>query len=61
MAEAGDQATLALIDRVMDKIEDFYFGDSETSGEALFNKFAAEKHTVFEADCDAEGTENKIE
>ena len=45
----------------MDKIEEFYFGDGEQGGEALFNKFATEKHEVFEADCDAEGAENKIE
>ena len=45
----------------MDKIEEFYFGDGENGGEALFNKFAAEKHGVFDVDCDAEMSENKIE
>jgi hypothetical protein len=50
-----------LVDKVMDKIEEFYFGDTENGGEALFNKFATEKHIVFEEGCDAELTENKIE
>ena len=44
----------------MDKIEQFYFGDTEESGEALFYKFAKEKHTAFEEDCDAEHAENKL-
>ena len=50
-----------LIDRVMDKIENFYFNDGEEGGEALFFKFADEKHSVFPDDVDAEGQENKIE
>mmetsp|Transcript_20092 Transcript_20092/g.24761 ORF Transcript_20092/g.24761 Transcript_20092/m.24761 type:complete len:91 (+) Transcript_20092:66-338(+) len=58
---AEERVQQDLVDRVMDKIEEFYFGEGETGGEALFNKFAAEKHSVFEADCDAEGGENKIE
>jgi hypothetical protein len=62
MAEAGANAVPQdLVDRVMEKIEDFYFGDSETSGEALFYKFAGDKHQVFEEGCDAELTENKVE
>lgn len=45
MAEAGaNNVPQDLVDRVMEKIEDFYFGDSETSGEQLFYKFAADKH-----------------
>ena len=51
----------SLVDKVMDKIEDFYFGEGDTGGEAIFKKFAAEKHAVFDMDCDAELTENKIE
>ena len=51
----------SLVDKVMDKIEDFYFGDEDNGGEAIFKKFAAEKHEVFDVDCDAELTENKIE
>jgi len=61
MAEQSSEVTQELVDKVMDKIEEFYFGDGENGGEALFNKFAAEKHGVFEVDCDAEMSENKIE
>ena len=53
-----------IVDRVMDKIERFYFGDGdtdETNGEQLFYTFAQSKHEVFEADCDAELTENKVQ
>ena len=50
-----------LIDRVMDKIENFYFGEGEDGGEQIFYKFAAEHHSVFEEDCDPENTENKVE
>jgi hypothetical protein len=28
---------------IMDKIDEFYFGDDENSGEQIFNRFA-EKH-----------------
>ena len=58
--EMAEEAN-SLVDRVMDKIEDFYFGDGETGGEAIFKKFAEENHAVFDIDCDAELTENKIE
>jgi len=50
-----------LLDRVLDKIEEFYFDEGADGGEALFFKFAEQKHSVFAVDCDAEGTENKIE
>ena len=60
MAEA---ATIPqdLVDTVMGKIEDFYFGDAENNGEQLFYNFAKDKHTIFEDGCDAEETENKVE
>jgi hypothetical protein len=49
------------VEQVMEKIEDFYFGDGEDSGEAVFNKFAAKHAHLFEAECDALENENKIE
>lgn len=58
---AEQQVPQELVDKVMDKIEEFYFGDSEEGGEAIFYKFAKDKHTVFEEDCDAEDAENKLE
>lgn len=33
---------------VMDKIEEFYFGDDENSGEQIFNRFAAKHAHLFE-------------
>ena len=45
----------------MGAIEDFYYGDSETSGEAIFKAFAAKHAELFEDGCDALGTENKLE
>ena len=59
MAEEANE--LALIDRVMDKIEAFYFGDGDDGGEAIFYKFAQEHHHIFDEDCDAEEVENKVE
>ena len=61
MAEAVVNVPQDLVDKVMTKIEDFYFGDAENNGEALFYSFAENKHQVFEDDCDAEETENKVE
>ena len=46
----------------MEKIEKFYFDDSqEVSGKSLFFGFAKEHSHLFDADCDAEETENKLE
>ena len=50
-----------VIEKVMDKIEDFYFGEGETGGEHLFNQFAEKHHALFDEGCDAEATENKLE
>lgn len=41
----------------MDHIEDFYFGDDENSGEAIFNRFAAKHAHIFDENSD----ENKLE
>jgi hypothetical protein len=46
---------------VMEKIEDFYFGEGEDSGEAIFNRFAEKHSHLFEEGCDAVETENKLE
>lgn len=46
---------------VMDKIETFYFGDGEDSGEAVFNSFAAKHADLFDTGCDALEDENKLE
>ena len=57
MAEVAQE----VVDRVMSKIEEFYFSDGDDGGEALFKKFAAEKHQVFDAQFLAEGGENQME
>ena len=58
MAEETQQE---LVERVMNKIEEFYFGDSEQSGEALFNEFAKKHETLFEGDDDGDMKEQKLE
>lgn len=50
-----------LIDRVMDKIENFYFNEDKDGGEALFNQFAESKHSIFSDNIDVEGQEHKVE
>jgi len=47
-------ADVDVIQTVMNKIEDFYFGDGEQCGEYIFNEFAKKHHHLFEAECDAE-------
>lgn len=51
----------AIIGRVMNAIEDFYFGEGDESGEAIFDAFAVKHHELFESDFEAEGAENKLE
>ena len=46
---------------VMEKLEEFYFGDGEESGEKVFNRFAAKHAHLFDNDCDATASENKLE
>ena len=41
------------IAQVMEKVEEFYFGDGEENGEVIFNKFAAKHAAMFDAECDA--------
>ena len=45
----------------MEQIEEFYFGDAEDSGEAIFNKFAAKHAALFETEADGFNVENKLE
>ncbi len=47
--------------KVMEKVEDFYFGDGEENGEVIFNKFAAKHAQLFDENCDAVESENKLE
>ena len=49
-----------IVEEVMASIEQFYFSDGPESGEAIFNRFAAKHHHLFDADCAAE-TEQKLE
>ena len=51
----------AVIEAVMNKIEDFYFSDAEDSGEMIFNKWAEQYADQFPDDMDAEGCEQKLE
>ena len=65
MVESQEQAEehpqVTLINRVLDKIEDFYFEDGPESGEKLFAEFADRHHGVFDDDVDAESVEHKLE
>ena len=55
------KTTVALIDRVLDKIEDFYFEEGESSGKALFAAFAADHHHIFEDNVNSQEMEQKLE
>ena len=49
------------VDEIMDKIEEFYFGEDENSGEQIFNNFAEKYASLFTEDFDPEAEENKLE
>ncbi len=49
------------LSQVMEKIEEFYFGDGPESGEIIFNAFAEKHSALFAAECDAIESENKLE
>jgi len=49
------------VSAAMEKIEEFYFGDDEDSGEQMFNRFAEKHAHLFEAGVDAHEMENKLE
>ena len=51
-----------IIEKVMNKVEEFYMGDGPDSGENIFNEFAAKHSDKFEGDYDApENNDNKLE
>ena len=58
--DGQDHPQVALINRVLDKIEDFYFEDGPENGEKLFMDFATKHHGVFDDDVDVD-TEHKLE
>ena len=49
------------IGELMEKVEAFYFDDSEESGEAIFNRFAEKHAHLFDEGCNANESENKLE
>jgi hypothetical protein len=48
-----DEADINKLEEIMDHVEDFYFGDDENSGEAMFARFAEKHSHLFDEDCDA--------
>ena len=58
MAEKSNQQ---IIDEVMARVEAFYFEDGPESGEAIFEAFASKHAELFEDNCDALQSENKLE
>lgn len=61
MAEGQQAVSQEVIEQVMDKIENFYFDDSEQGGEHMFKQFAEKHAHLFDENCDAENVENKLE
>jgi len=49
------------LEEIMDHVEDFYFGEDEDSGQAMFAKFAEKHADLFADECDAVANENKLE
>lgn len=56
-----DEADINKLEEIMDHVEDFYFGEDENSGEAMFARFAKKHAHLFDENCDASETENKLE
>ena len=56
-----EEEDIAKLETIMDQVEDFYFGDQEDSGQAMFARFAEKHAHLFSDDCDAEASENKLE
>ena len=51
-----------IVEKVMEKVEEFYMADGDEGGEAIFNKFAEKHAHVFEGNYDnAEDNDNKLE
>ena len=49
------------VEKAMFNISDFYFGDSEDGGEAMFKGFALKHGTKFRPDLEIEEHEHKLE
>ena len=51
---SSGEESAQILEKVMEKIEDFYFSDDgdDSSGEALFNAFAAKHEHLFDEMCD---------
>ena len=49
------------MERAMRKIEDFYFGDDENTGEQIFNSFASKHASLFSSEMVVTECENKLE
>ena len=50
-----------VVEKVMARVEQFYMGDGEDSGEQIFNRFAQKHAHLFEQDFEVDGTEQKLE
>ena len=51
---ASSEESAKILEKVMEKIEDFYFSEDgdDSSGEALFMAFAAKHEHLFDEMCD---------
>ncbi len=58
MAELSSEA---IIEKVMNTIEAFYFDEGPESGEAIFKDFADKHEHLFPDDFDADSGDNKLE
>ena len=50
-----------IIEKVMARVEQFYMGEGDDCGEAIFNKFAEQHAAIFEGDFEGDEAEQKIE
>ena len=56
-----DDKNIQVLEKVMEKIEAWYFEEGEEGGEALSRKFALKYEGKFDKDCDAEQQEQTLE
>jgi hypothetical protein len=56
-----EEAQISKLEEIMDHVEDFYFGDDENSGEAMFARFAEKHAHLFSDELSATDAENKLE
>ena len=50
-----------IVEKVMARVGEFYMGDGDDSGEAIFNNWAKDYASVFEGDFESEAAEQKLE